>query len=258
MMSETNNASLSPARTKNNIAVGDDDNDATEAEGQLILARVDDVGGICSPPTALAQPASPKHAQRHNGNSTSPVLSKQTNSFSPSFPTMPMHHGDVTAPASPSASGLRKRSMSSCSSGPLARTNSIGGNNNIMDNADNLSNTNTNDATQFEADFPPLENPNNNEQHQQQQQQQQQSQPTNNNLQITTQETLMMQQFWRTYDTIIILSIFAVFSIMFRMMSATWFRMELGVVFSEDSALGTTLPLNIWSCFLMGLLCSGR
>lgn len=74
----------------------------------------------------------------------------------------------------------------------------------------------------------------------------------------TDQEAHMLQQFWRTYDTVIILSIFAVLGIMFRMMSATWFRMELGVVFSEDSALGTNLPLNIWSCFLMGLLCSGR
>ena len=74
----------------------------------------------------------------------------------------------------------------------------------------------------------------------------------------TAQDALLMQQFWRTYDTIVILSISAVLGIMFRMMSATWFRSELGVVFSEDSALGTNLPLNIWSCFLMGLLCSGR
>lgn len=72
------------------------------------------------------------------------------------------------------------------------------------------------------------------------------------------EDTYLLQQFWRTYDTIIILSIFAVLGIIFRMMSATWFRMELGVVFSEDSALGTNLPLNVWSCFLMGLLCSGK
>lgn len=75
---------------------------------------------------------------------------------------------------------------------------------------------------------------------------------------ISQHDMLLLQQFWQTYDTIIILSIFAIFGIAFRMMSATWFRSELGSVFSEDSALGTNLPLNIWSCFLMGLLCSGR
>ncbi|KAL3807311.1 hypothetical protein ACHAXA_008536 [Cyclostephanos tholiformis] len=53
------------------------------------------------------------------------------------------------------------------------------------------------------------------------------------------------------------LSICSVLGIFMRMMSATWFRLELGAVFSEDSALGTNLPLNVWSCFLLGLLCSG-
>jgi len=114
--------------------------------------------------------------------------------------------------------------------------------------------------------------PNNNDsqrQHQQQtpvseerttynQQTRKQQQPTQERTAQAAHDMYLMQQFWRTYDTIIILSIFAVFGIMFRMMSATWFRMELGVVFSEDSALGTNLPLNIWSCFLMGLLCTGR
>ena len=81
---------------------------------------------------------------------------------------------------------------------------------------------------------------------------------TSTNTSISQHDMLLLQQFWQTYDTIIILSIFAIFGIAFRMMSATWFRSELGSVFSEDSALGTNLPLNIWSCFLMGLLCSGR
>ena len=65
-------------------------------------------------------------------------------------------------------------------------------------------------------------------------------------------------EFWRTFDTIVILSICSVLGIVFRMISSTWFRLELGSVFSEDSALSTTLPLNSVSCFLMGLLCSGR
>ncbi len=73
----------------------------------------------------------------------------------------------------------------------------------------------------------------------------------NNNIPI-------LQNFWRTYDTLIILSICSIVGIVFRMLSAKWFRLEMGSVFSEDSALGTNLPLNVCSCFLMGLLCSGR
>lgn len=83
-------------------------------------------------------------------------------------------------------------------------------------------------------------------------------QPTSDDGEASARDTVLTQRFWRTYDTVTILSICAVLGIMFRMMSATWFRMELGSVFSEDSALGTNLPLNMWSCFLMGLLCSGR
>ena len=85
--------------------------------------------------------------------------------------------------------------------------------------------------------------------HQPQQQQQQQQQQ---------QRLLPHREFWRNYDTVIMLSICSVVGIFIRMMSATWFRLELGAVFSEDSALGTNLPLNVWSCFLLGLLCSGR
>ena len=73
-----------------------------------------------------------------------------------------------------------------------------------------------------------------------------------------TSDTILLTSFWRTYDDVIILSLFSIFGIVFRIFSATWFRMELGVVFSEDSALGTNLPLNCCSCFLLGLLCSGR
>ena len=99
-----------------------------------------------------------------------------------------------------------------------------------------------------------------------QQQQQQQQLPsilfdkttdgTNNH--DNTNNMLLLQKFWRTYDTLIILSICSIVGIVFRMLSAKWFRLEMGSVFSEDSALGTNLPLNVWSCFLMGLLCSGR
>ena len=72
------------------------------------------------------------------------------------------------------------------------------------------------------------------------------------------EDAVLLTSFWQTYDNIIILSLFSIFGIVFRIFSSTWFRMELGVVFSEDSALGTNLPLNCCSCFLLGLLCSGR
>ena len=68
----------------------------------------------------------------------------------------------------------------------------------------------------------------------------------------------IIQQFWRTYDEVIILSICSIFGIAFRLIGASWFRLELNFIFSEDSALGTNLPLNLLSCFLMGLLCRGR
>ncbi len=75
--------------------------------------------------------------------------------------------------------------------------------------------------------------------------------------QRATQEHII-KQFWRTYDEVIILSICSIFGIAFRLLGASWVRLGLNFVFSEDSALGTNLPLNILSCFLMGLLCSGR
>ncbi len=68
----------------------------------------------------------------------------------------------------------------------------------------------------------------------------------------------IIQQFWRTYDEVIILSICSIFGIAFRLLGASWFRLELNFVFSPASALGSNLPLNILSCFLMGLLCTGR
>mmetsp|Transcript_25994 Transcript_25994/g.53780 ORF Transcript_25994/g.53780 Transcript_25994/m.53780 type:complete len:718 (+) Transcript_25994:582-2735(+) len=86
----------------------------------------------------------------------------------------------------------------------------------------------------------------------------QQTQTTQELQRQEEEDIILLQKFWRTYDDIVILSLFAIFGIVFRMASATWFRLELGVVFSEDSALSTNLPLNCWSCFLMGLLCSGK
>ena len=60
-------------------------------------------------------------------------------------------------------------------------------------------------------------------------QQEEESAIINNTTTTITSEHDMaiLQRFWSTYDTIIILSICSIVGIAFRMMSATWFRMEL-------------------------------
>jgi hypothetical protein len=90
------------------------------------------------------------------------------------------------------------------------------------------------------------------------QSQQTQPPPPSEPHQQTTNDAHVLHNFWRTFDDVVILSLFAIFGIVFRMLSATWFSLELAFVFSEDSALSTNLPLNCLSCFLLGLLCSGR
>jgi len=66
-----------------------------------------------------------------------------------------------------------------------------------------------------------------------------------------------VHHFWRTYDDILILSLFTQVGIVFRLASSTWFTF-FDQVFSADSALFVNLPLNALSCFLMGALCSGE
>ena len=170
------------------------------------------------------------------------ALHSSTTTYPPAPPNMDFHS---TPPTSPILRNRRSLSAGSSSS------------------------NSSNNATNFEASNA-NENQNNTDDHHQQSSQSTTTRgqddddiirPTtiaSTNTSISQHDMLLLQQFWQTYDTIIILSIFAIFGIAFRMMSATWFRSELGSVFSEDSALGTNLPLNIWSCFLMGLLCSGR
>mmetsp|Transcript_20750 Transcript_20750/g.45023 ORF Transcript_20750/g.45023 Transcript_20750/m.45023 type:complete len:814 (-) Transcript_20750:52-2493(-) len=161
---------------------------------------------------------------------------------------IPMHESyEYDSSSPPTTSVLRKRTMSGGSVPPGNHFRNSGDVNNNYNSNPSINATNA-------ASLTPNHDQNNN-----QQQQQSQSTTTSHEEERTTaQDMFLLQKFWRTYDTIIILSIFAVFGIVFRMMSATWFRKKLGSVFSEDSALGTNLPLNIWSCFLMGLLCSGR
>jgi fluoride ion exporter CrcB/FEX len=65
-----------------------------------------------------------------------------------------------------------------------------------------------------------------------------------------------VERFWTVYDDIIILSLFTQIGIVFRLGAATWFTF-FDNVFSNDSALFVNLPLNCFSCFMMGVLCSG-
>ncbi|KAL7542587.1 hypothetical protein ACHAXR_012335 [Thalassiosira sp. AJA248-18] len=211
--------------------------DSNDARGQAIHASQHD------------EREEGSHAADHHDVSTT-HYSHAASSPKPIHRT-PMH---LSCDSSPPNSMLRKRTSS------IGNSSSSGG-----DIHRNNYNQQSNDATTNSgSDDSHHCHQNNNSQPQgamnayNSQQQQQSTTTSNNEESKTAQDTHLLQQFWRTYDTIIILSIFAVFGIMVRMMSATWFRMELGVVFSEDSALGTNLPLNIWSCFLMGLLCSGR
>ena len=71
------------------------------------------------------------------------------------------------------------------------------------------------------------------------------------------EERRIVESFWRLYDDHIILSIFGILGILFRILASSWFRM-FDDAFNENSALFTNLPLNCLSCFIMGLLCSGE
>lgn len=66
-----------------------------------------------------------------------------------------------------------------------------------------------------------------------------------------------VHHFWRTYDDIVILSLFTQIGIVFRLATSTYLTFFDGV-FSNDSALFVNLPLNSLSCFLMGMLSSGE
>ncbi len=71
------------------------------------------------------------------------------------------------------------------------------------------------------------------------------------------QDREYVETFWTTYDDIIILSLFTQLGILCRLGMASWLRFFDGV-FQNESALFTNLPLNCFSCFVMGLLCSGE
>jgi fluoride ion exporter CrcB/FEX len=71
------------------------------------------------------------------------------------------------------------------------------------------------------------------------------------------QDKAFIEDFWTTYDDIIILSLFTQIGILFRLGAAYGFRV-FDSAFRKGSALFTNLPLNCFSCFIMGLLCSGE
>jgi len=67
---------------------------------------------------------------------------------------------------------------------------------------------------------------------------------------------LFVEQFWKYYDDIIILSIFTQVGIIFRLGASSWIK-TFGGTFKADSALFVNLPLNCLSCFLLGAMSSG-
>eukprot|EP00934_Nitzschia_sp_Nitz4_P006414 Nitzschia sp. Nitz4//scaffold1_size375055//334432//337716//NITZ4_000335-RA/size375055-augustus-gene-0.695-mRNA-1//1//CDS//3329541222//6404//frame0 len=66
-----------------------------------------------------------------------------------------------------------------------------------------------------------------------------------------------VKNFWTVYDDIIMLSLCTQLGIMCRLGMAHWLRIFDGV-FTNGSALFANLPLNCFSCFVLGLLCSGE
>ena len=72
-----------------------------------------------------------------------------------------------------------------------------------------------------------------------------------------SEDDIFVQKFWKTYDDIIILSLFTQVGIVFRLAAAGWFSYFDGT-FHPQSALFTNLPLNCLSTFLLGLLSSGQ
>ena len=73
----------------------------------------------------------------------------------------------------------------------------------------------------------------------------------------TEEEGRLIEQFWKWYDDIIILSLFSILGVLCRLASAKYFSV-FGNDSADDTALFTTLPLNCLSCGIMGLLCSGQ
>lgn len=70
------------------------------------------------------------------------------------------------------------------------------------------------------------------------------------------QDRKYVESFWRVYDDVIMLSLFTQLGVVARLAASTWFTFFDGV-FRADSPLFTNLPLNCFSCFLLGFMGSG-
>ena len=70
-------------------------------------------------------------------------------------------------------------------------------------------------------------------------------------------DRVFVENFWKTFDDILMLSLFAQLGVVCRLLSSIWFGYFDGI-FSADGPLFTNLPLNCLSAFIMGLLCSGE
>ena len=66
-----------------------------------------------------------------------------------------------------------------------------------------------------------------------------------------------VERFWTTYDDIIMLSMFTQLGVVARLAVSTCFTYFDGI-FRESSPLFTVLPMNCFSCFVLGLLGSGE
>ena len=71
------------------------------------------------------------------------------------------------------------------------------------------------------------------------------------------QDRQFVESFWKSYDDIIIISLFTQFGIVLRLCAANWFR-YVDSTFRYDDALFVSLPLNCLSCWMMGFISSGE
>jgi len=71
------------------------------------------------------------------------------------------------------------------------------------------------------------------------------------------QDRLFVERFWKTYDDLVIISLFTQVGIVLRLCAATWFA-HVGNTFRVDDALFVSLPLNCLSCWILGLISSGE
>ena len=65
-----------------------------------------------------------------------------------------------------------------------------------------------------------------------------------------------VQNFWKTFDDIIFISLFTQLGMVFRLAAAKWFSV-FDNTFRPDSALFVNLPLNCLACWVLGFLGDG-